>query len=82
MSLLALIGPFAFDVLHRYAQGRGMKIVRTYSDEAKNGLNIEGRGGLARISSMAVGTSLNGRLVIQDRKSVAKSVQKTPSLNG
>lgn len=31
------------DVIHEYAARRGYKIVRTYADEGKSGLNIEGR---------------------------------------
>lgn len=34
------------DAMGRYAEGRKMQIVRTYSDEARSGLNIEGRNGL------------------------------------
>ena len=34
------------DAIGRYAEGRKMQIVRTYSDEARSGLNIEGRNGL------------------------------------
>ncbi len=31
------------DVIREYAAKRGMEIVKTYSDEGKSGLNIEGR---------------------------------------
>lgn len=34
------------DAIGRYADSRKMQIVRTYSDEARSGLNIEGRSGL------------------------------------
>jgi DNA invertase Pin-like site-specific DNA recombinase len=34
------------DAIGRYADTRKMQIVRTYSDEARSGLNIEGRSGL------------------------------------
>lgn len=34
------------DTISRYAEGRNMQTVRTYSDEARSGLNIEGRSGL------------------------------------
>ena len=34
------------DAIRRYAEGRNMQLVRTYSDEARSGLNIEGRNGL------------------------------------
>src|SRR3984885_11348000 len=34
------------DTMGRYADGRKMQIVCTYSDEARSGLNIEGRNGL------------------------------------
>jgi DNA invertase Pin-like site-specific DNA recombinase len=30
------------DAIRRYAEAREMRIVRTYSDEARSGLNIEG----------------------------------------
>jgi len=39
------------DVLRRYAEGRSMQIIRTYSDEARSGLNIEGRNGLRQLLS-------------------------------
>ena len=39
------------DVLRRYAESRNMQIVRTYSDEARSGLNIEGRNGLRELLS-------------------------------
>lgn len=34
------------DAVSRFAEARSMQIVRTYSDEARSGLNIEGRNGL------------------------------------
>ncbi|HVO61934.1 MAG TPA: recombinase family protein [Terriglobales bacterium] len=34
------------DTLRRYAEARNMQIIQTYSDEARSGLNIEGRNGL------------------------------------
>src|ERR1700722_14233638 len=37
------------DAMGRYADGRKMQIVRTYSDEARSGLNIEGRNGLREL---------------------------------
>ena len=37
------------EVLRRYAEARGMEIVQTYSDEARSGLNIEGRGSLREL---------------------------------
>jgi DNA invertase Pin-like site-specific DNA recombinase len=37
------------DTIRRYADGRGLSIVRTYSDEARSGLNIEGRSGLREL---------------------------------
>lgn len=37
------------EALRRYAETRGMEIVRTYSDEARSGLNIEGRNGLREL---------------------------------
>ena len=37
------------DTISRYADTRKMQIVRTYSDEARSGLNIEGRTGLRNL---------------------------------
>jgi DNA invertase Pin-like site-specific DNA recombinase len=37
------------DTVRRYAEARRMEIVRTYSDEARSGLNIEGRGSLREL---------------------------------
>jgi DNA invertase Pin-like site-specific DNA recombinase len=34
------------EAIRRYAESRHMQVVRTYSDEARSGLNIEGRHGL------------------------------------
>ena len=34
------------DAIRRYADSRHMQVVRTYSDEARSGLNFEGRHGL------------------------------------
>ena len=39
------------DALRRYAEARSMEIIRTYSDEARSGLNIEGRNGLCQLLS-------------------------------
>jgi len=39
------------EIVKKYADARGMHIVRTYSDEARSGLNIEGRGGLRDLLS-------------------------------
>jgi DNA invertase Pin-like site-specific DNA recombinase len=39
------------DALRRYAEARNMQIVKTYSDEARSGLNIEGRIGLRDLLS-------------------------------
>ena len=39
------------DVIQEYAQRRGMEIVRTYSDEGKSGLNIQGRDSLGQMIS-------------------------------
>ena len=36
-------------VIHEFAKKNGMEIVKTYSDESKSGLNIEGRQGLQQI---------------------------------
>jgi DNA invertase Pin-like site-specific DNA recombinase len=37
------------EVIKQYADGRGIKIVRTYADEGKSGLQIEGRDGLSKL---------------------------------
>jgi DNA invertase Pin-like site-specific DNA recombinase len=37
------------DVIHQYAERRGIEIVRTYADEGKSGLNIGGREALQRL---------------------------------
>lgn len=37
------------DAILKYAQARGMTIVRTYADHGKSGLNISGRSGLANL---------------------------------
>jgi DNA invertase Pin-like site-specific DNA recombinase len=38
-------------IVAKYAEAKGMEIVRTYSDDARSGLNIEGRGGLRDLIS-------------------------------
>ena len=35
--------------IERYAKSHNMKVVRTYADAGKSGLNISGRGGLKRL---------------------------------
>ena len=37
------------DKIREYAEGHGLEIVRTYSDEGKSGLNIGGRSGLQQL---------------------------------
>src|SRR5438132_1276342 len=37
------------DVIQDYAQRRGIKVVKVYSDEGKSGLNIQGRDSLAQM---------------------------------
>jgi DNA invertase Pin-like site-specific DNA recombinase len=37
------------DVLHQYADARGMDIVQTYADEGKRGLNVAGRDALRQL---------------------------------
>ena len=37
------------DAIRRYAEGRGIQIVRTYADHGKSGLSISGRGALQRL---------------------------------
>jgi DNA invertase Pin-like site-specific DNA recombinase len=39
------------DALHKYAKEHGMTIVRTFADDGKSGLNLEGRAGLLRLLS-------------------------------
>ena len=38
------------DAIHRYAESRGYRIVRSYSDAGRSGLNIAGRPGLSLIT--------------------------------
>jgi DNA invertase Pin-like site-specific DNA recombinase len=37
------------DAMRRFAEARGMEVVRTYSDAARSGLNLEGRDGLREL---------------------------------
>lgn len=37
------------DAIHRYAESRGYRIVRSYSDAGKSGLNLAGRPGLQQL---------------------------------
>ena len=37
------------DVIRRYAERRGIKIVRTYADEGRSGLRLAGRDALRRL---------------------------------
>ena len=37
------------DAMRRFAEARRMEIVRTYSDAARSGLNLEGREGLREL---------------------------------
>lgn len=37
------------DVIDRYAERHGLHIVRTYADEGKSGLNLEGRASLQQL---------------------------------
>ena len=37
------------DAMRRYAEARRMEVVRTYSDAARSGLNLEGRDGLREL---------------------------------
>lgn len=37
------------ETIHKYADCKGYKIVRTYVDKGRSGLNIEGRDGLQRL---------------------------------
>ncbi len=39
------------EIIHQYAERRGMMIVRTYTDAGKSGLRIDGRDGLKATDS-------------------------------
>ncbi len=55
------------DIILEYARMRGMEIVRTYSDEGKSGLNIQGRDSLARmISDVQSGTTDFTEILVYD----------------
>lgn len=43
------------DAIRRYASGRGFEIVRTYADEGKSGLKIDGRDALKRLIDDVIG---------------------------
>lgn len=52
------------DAILKYAEVRGMQIVRTYSDEGKSGLNIGGRSGLQQlIEDIQAGANFEALLV-------------------
>ncbi|MCX7584925.1 recombinase family protein [Phenylobacterium sp. 58.2.17] len=52
------------DAILKYAEARGMRIVRTYSDEGKSGLNIGGRSGLQQlIEEIQAGADFEALLV-------------------
>jgi DNA invertase Pin-like site-specific DNA recombinase len=51
----------------KYAQGHGLTVVRTYADEARSGVKIEGRQGLKDlISDVVLGRADFGRILIYD----------------
>lgn len=43
------------DVIGRYAERHGLRIVRTYADEGKSGLNLEGRAALRQLIADVTG---------------------------
>jgi len=43
------------EIIERYAAARGIEIVRTYADEGKSGLNLDGRDALQRLIADASG---------------------------
>jgi len=47
------------DIIREYAQRRGITIVKTYSDEGKSGLNIQGRDSLAQMLKDVLSGQIN-----------------------
>src|SRR4051794_33859375 len=55
------------DAIRRYATERGMEIVRSYSDEGKSGLRLDGRHALKRlIDDVQSGRSDFDRILVYD----------------
>lgn len=46
-------------IIHEYAQRRGIKIIKTYADEGKSGLKIDGRHALQRLLADVEGKASN-----------------------
>jgi len=53
------------DAIRQYAERRGLQVVRTYADEGKSGLRLDGRDALKRliedVQGAAVSRGLAGR---------------------
>lgn len=55
------------DAIQRYADERGYKIIRTYSDAGKSGLRIQGRAGLSQlIDDIETGQTEFGTVLVYD----------------
>ncbi|HET7086996.1 MAG TPA: recombinase family protein [Rhizomicrobium sp.] len=55
------------DIIREFAQKRGIEIVRTYADEGKSGLRIDGRDALKRlISDVESGSAPFGTILVYD----------------
>lgn len=52
------------EVIARYAEARGLEIVRTYADEGKSGLNLEGRASLQKLISDVTGGTADFEVVL------------------
>jgi len=54
-------------MIREYAQNRGFSIIKTYADEGKSGLRIEGRGALRRmIDDAKAGDAENQAILVYD----------------
>jgi DNA invertase Pin-like site-specific DNA recombinase len=55
------------DVIQKYAQEHGMTVVRTFADDGKSGLNLEGRAALLRLlSEVQSGTADFSAILVYD----------------
>ena len=55
------------EALESYAQAHGIKIIKTYSDDGKSGLNIEGRHGLqSLLKNVETGQAEFSELLVLD----------------
>ena len=52
------------DAIRRYAEQRGMEIVRTYTDAGRSGLNINGRAGLQQLLADVRSGSANYSVIL------------------